>query len=796
MDRLLQDLRFAARGVRCRPGYSLLVVLTLGLGIGGNTAIFSVVNAVALRPLPVPDAARVFKVVGVNQPRRTDDSNVSLPDMQELVARSEQLATGGAYTVTSRNLSLGEFPERVEAALVAGDLFGIFGMHPLAGRLLTADDSRPGAPPVVLVSESFWRQRFDGRPDAVGTMLRINGTEQRLVGVVSAMPAVHVEIFQPLADDGPAGARRNRFLRAYVHLAPGATSTSAQAEVDSVASSLAEELPESNADWEFRLRPLRTDLFGDAMTPLALLLAVVGVVLLVACSNVASLTLARAAGRSREVALRAALGAGRSRIVRQLLVESLSLSLGAGALGVLVGILGAGLLRARLLTDLPPVTGPDLDATVLLFTFCVSLLTGLVFGLAPALRASQPDLVTALGQGGTTVAGERGRTRGALVVAEVCLAMLLLATAGLLLTSLGRALTRDVGFDAQGVLTMRLDLPSDRYPETTLAPFVGGLVERIERLPGVTAAAATSQLPMDASRTARGFKRPDLPDPALEEARWATWVSVTPGYLQAVGARIIEGRTLSADDDASAEPVTVVNRAMARELYGGESAVGRGVHIWTDEPRPRRIVGVVDDLTDRPFADEAIPQYFVPLAQSYKSRLALVLRVDGDADTLASVRRILKAEDADLPVYDARWLREVVATRSAGVRVLSSLISGFAALALGLAALGLYGVVAQSVISRTREMGVRLAMGADPGGLRRLVIGQAMRLSGAGALLGLPLAIAVTQLLRNRIPGVDALPVAAYGALMLVVLSATLLAAYLPARRATRVDPVVVLRNE
>ena len=798
MDRLLQDVRYGLRSLVSNPGVTLVVTLTLGLGIGANTAIFAVINTVLLQPLPFDGAERVFQVYETNQQRGIDGSNVSYPNLEDLITRSEQIEAGGALSFTNVNLAAGDYPERVRAALVSGELFDVLGMTTLAGRPLGVADQDPGAESRVVVSEGFWQQRLGADPGAVGSRLRVNGRPRTVVGVVSELPLADVEVFLPLRLDEYAH-RTNHFLQGLVRAAPGVTPEQLRASATGISEGLRSEYPEAYEGWGFRLVELQMALVDDGWVILVFLLGIVAVVLLIACANVTNVLLARAAARSREIAVRSALGAGRARIFRQLLTESLMLAMCGGLAGLLFGFLGLGILRSNLPEDIPRTDEVTLDPTVLAVTLGIALLTGILFGLAPALSASRSRLSETLKEGGAQMSTgwARGRLRSGLVIAEVCASVALLMVAGLLVRTLLDVTARDPGFSVERMLALRLDPPAQKYPEAVLDEFTRRLQADVSRVPGVEAAALTSQIPRASSRTYRGFKIEGAPSPPVEQIDYANWVSVTPGYFETLRMNLLAGRFFDARDGADAEPTIILNRSMARTLFGQQPAIGRRVHIFTDEELAREVVGVIGDVVDRPFNEKIDPQFFTPLPQAYSNRLSLVVRTDSEAATVVSaVRDLLRRIDPDLPVYGVQTLQEVLAGSVAGPRVITAMVGAFAMLALGLSVLGLYGVIAYAVTRRTREIGIRIALGADAGQVRRMVVGEGLRLAAIAAPLGVGIALVFLQVISSqfrRIEVFDPLTVAAVVGLTVV---AVLAASYVPARRATRVDPLVALRAE
>ncbi|MBV9924261.1 MAG: ABC transporter permease [Acidobacteria bacterium] len=803
MRTLWQDVRFGLRVLAKRPGFSLVALAVLALGVGANTAIFSVVNAVLLRPLPYPGAERVIAFEGVNPSKGIKESNLSAPDAVDWRSQARSFEALAIYTPGSANLSGGGEPERVAGAYVEPDFFRVLGVGAARGRAILPEDDKPGSAPVVVLSHALWVRRFGADPAAVGRTIDLGGRQREVVGV---MPAgfdfpYRSELWVPLQLDLAKEARDNRSLFVVGRLREGVAVAAAQTELDAISARLAEAYAVTNVGWGVRLQPLKDALVGELKTTLFMLLAGVGLLLLIACANVANLLLARAAGRRREVALRLALGAGRWRIARQMLTESVLLGVAGGALGAALSVWLTDLLVALAPAGTPRLAETSADWRVLLFAAGASVLTGVAFGIAPAWQASRYDLNDSLKEGGRGAGGGRSRMRSGLVVAEVAVSLLLLAGAGLLVKSFGRLQAVDPGFDPEGVITMRVSLPGARYKEPARkVEFYATLLERVRSLPGVESAGATIQLPLRGSDYSiwRGLIREGRPE-TPEEAIDASYSVVTPGYFRALRIPLRAGRAFDERDRTDSAKVAVVNESLARKVFPGEDPVGKRIHIWRDEEFQREIVGVVGDTKPDSLETAGAPQIYVPHAQDAEwGGLSLTVRARGaGAESLVgAVREEVRALDRELPIYDVKTLGKVVADSTAYRRVSMFLMAGFAVAALLLAGVGLYGVVSYAVTERTREIGVRVALGAQRRDVVRLVVRHGMLLTLLGLAVGLACALALTRLMTGLLYEVSAADPGVYILVALLLAAVALLACLVPARRATKVDPMVALRYE
>jgi putative ABC transport system permease protein len=798
MDTLRQDVRHAARLLAKSPGFTAAAVLTLALGMGANTAMFSVVHAVMLRPLAFPDPERLVRVRGGS----------SYPDLQDWVAQSRSFEGFGGYRAHFLDLTASGAAERVDGALVTGDLFRTLGARAAQGRLIQTDDDRPGAEKVIVVSHGFWQRRLGGGPDVVGRVVRFSSGEYRVLGVMPPgfrLPEVEAEAWAGLRPDSPeeASARGAHSLMAVGRLRPGVALPAAQSEMDAIAGRLSAAYPAENKDRRFVLAPLHQFLVRDVRAALILLLGAVAFVLLIAVTNVANLLLARAASRQKEMAIRASLGAGRGRLLRQLLSESVLLA----ALGGAAGLIGAWWLTDVVVRMSPPgVPGIDdvrLDLRVLAFTAVVSLFTGLVFGLVPGQQASHGALTPSLKEGGRAVgAPSRQRVRDLLVVSEVALALVLLVGAGLLLQSLHRVQSVDPGFDPGRLVTFNLTPPMQRYgdiPKRTR--FFESVLERVARVPGVDSIGGTSDLPYGMGNVFHNFLvegRPPL-EPGTEPEIYSR--SVSPDYFRTIGIPLVRGRLLSADDRAESVRVALINEAAARQYFRGEDPIGRRF-AWARNPEMVwiQVVGVVGDVRALQLEEEEVPAVYTPMAQelrAWKTWMNMAVRTSLPPEALAvAVRREVAAVDADIPVTKVRAMEGLIAESFAPRRFNLLLLGGFAVLALLLAGVGLHGVISYAVAQRTHEVGVRLALGASRGSILRLVVGHGLALVLAGVALGAVGALALSRFVASMLFGVRPTDPATFVAVAVLLVAVALLACYRPARRAAGVDPIVALRYE
>jgi putative ABC transport system permease protein len=807
MGTFLQDLRYGVRMLLKHPSFTVIAVLALALGIGANSAIFSVVNTVLLRPLPFAEPERLVRLGEGTRGERPERGVFSFPDYKDVQAQAQTLEAVAGYLGSGGVLATtdGAEPERVRGADVAADYFAVLGVQPELGRVFTRAEDQPNAT-VIVISHSLWQRRFGANPQIIGQQLKLGSSSLTVIGVMPAgfefpFRAQHQDFWEPL-NDRPTPEREQRdarTLNVIARLKPGVTVEQARAELETISRRLEQQYPAANTSTAIAPVSLHDDLTGDVRPALFILLGAVGLVLLIACANVANLLLARATARQKEIAIRTALGASRLRIVRQLLIESLLLALTGGGLGLLLAMWGVDLLVAASPADIPRVQQVGLDARVLAFTMALSALTGIIFGLVPALHASKPDLNDALKEGsrGSTESLRRNRVRSFLVVAEVALSLMLLIGAGLLLKSFMRLLQTDAGFDAGHVLTLDIPLSRQRYDTPAKqADFFRRLIERTQTLPGVETAGVVNILPLSELDESISFQiagRPPAPPGAVPEGNYTI---VSAGYFEALKLRLRAGRLFNAQDNAQAPPVALVSEALVRRYFTGENPVGQRLQL-DGEDKPREIVGVVGDVRRAALETEAQPEYYLPYEQAAERRMNLVVRTSGDPAALtATVRGAVKELDKDQLIWQTRTLDELRSASVASRRFNMMLLGLFAVVALLLAVLGIYGVMAYSVTRRTHEIGIRIALGAQARDVLKLIIGQGMTLAVIGVALGLLGALAVTRTMASLLYGVSATDPAIFAGLALLLAFVALVACYVPARRATKVDPMVALRYE
>ena len=806
METLLQDVRYALRTLRKSPGFTLVAVLALALGIGANSAVFSVVNGVLLKAPPFAEPERLVHVRGNFFKADLKDISVSLPEYRDYRSLPRAFASVAAYDTYDVTLTGGDAPERLSITTATASFLPTLGVSPVHGRAFTEEEETPGRERVLVLTHKVWRTRFAQDTGVLGRTLQLDGNTYTVVGVLP--PGVEypagTDVYAPFAPTPEQEAeerRGSRYLDVVARLKPGMTLQAAQADLARVAGEM-ERLHEKNykgGGWAISVNSLEDTVVGDVRGTLWLLLGAVGFVLLVACSSVANLLLARAAARGCEVSIRAALGAGRQRLVAQFLTESLVLSLAGGVLGLLLAVWGMDVLLAVVGEGLPRATEVRLDVPSVLFTAGVSLLTGLGFGLVPALQASRADLNSALREGTRGTDGRKaGRLRAGLVVAQVALALVLLVGAGLFAKSFHALSEVEVGFTPEGVLTGSIALPQAGYADMARrASFMGELLSRLQALPGVESAGVTNMLPLD-GRTDNSFdiegrtKAPDEMWPAVE-TRFAS-----ADYLRALQVRLREGRMLAETDGLDAPGAVVINKTFANLYWPKGDALGQRLKLHRRETRWATVVGIVDDLREWGLDKPSRPAAYYSAAQFPLFNLHLVVRAkSGKPEALrTAIEAEVRALDGNLPLFSvAPMVRRV--DDSIGSRRLSAMLMGlFAGTALLLAALGISGVIGYSVAQRTREMGIRMALGAARRDVLALVLGQGLKLAGLGVAVGLVLSLGLAQLLGALLYGVTAYDPWTFVGVATLLCGVALMATWLPARRATHVDPIIALRSE
>jgi putative ABC transport system permease protein len=811
-DQMFQDLRFGLRMLLKKPGFTLIALITMALAIGANTAIFSVVNVVLLNPLPFEQPERLIRIYGHFLATSQDNMSASVLEFNDYREQTQSFEQIAAYDDLSANLTPpGGEPERVEALLVTPDLFSVLRVSPQAGRLFLPDEAQAGRDDVVLISDALWRRGFGANANLVGQKVIVNGRDNTIIGIMPpgfAFPR-RTEVWKPLwfpPEQFDQQRRGSRGLDVIGRLKLSVSLAAAQAEMDHLAARLTEQYPRNyeSRGWSISIVPLLADYVGDARKGLFVLLGAVAFVMLIACANVANLSLARATARRQEIAVRLALGAGRLRVIRQLLTESVLLSFAGGAAGLIIAGWGVGLLLRFAPSDLPRIHEVRVDGRVLAFTFAVSLITGILFGLVPALAASNPDLNETLKEGGRGGSGsaKRRRMSSAFVVAEITLALVLMIGAGLTLKSFWHLQRVDPGFDPEGVLTMRMLLPFEIYQKPVeRAGFYKQILERIESAPGVDAVSATSNVPLTGafnSGTISGENSAVGPGDLPVEAEWR-WV--TPDYFKTTGTPLMSGRDFTGADTEGAPLVAVVDESFAQRYYPNEDVVGKRIKRGKlDSTRPwLTVVGVVRHVQSRRLDGESGVQVYFPFYQDPTAyNMSLVVRTSA-VDPLslsATVRSAIRTLDKNQPVYNVFTLRQIVGDSMAQRRFSMLLMGMFAVVALALAAVGIYGVMSYSVAQRTHEIGIRIGLGARPGDVLRLVIRQGMTLTLIGLAIGTAAALALTRLLETLLFGISATDWVTYTEIAALLTTVAFLACCLPAYRASRVDPMVALRQE
>jgi putative ABC transport system permease protein len=810
VEALSQDLRYSARMLSKKPGFTALAVIALTVGIGANTAIFSVVNAVLLRSLPYDNSERIVMIWG-STPHSDRNSN-SPADFIDYKERNQVFEQIAAFNAGSFTLAGGDEPEQIRGARVSADFFSVFGVAPSAGRALVAEDDKPGAPRVVVLSQQLWQRRFNSDPGVIGKSVTLNDQGFAIVGIMPAefqftIPGIFrtpAELWVPSALVKDNSTRGNQYLRVVALLKPGVRLDLAESEMSAIARLLEQDYPNTNEGRGVRLIGLHEQVVGNVRPALLILIGAVGFVLLIACANVANLVLARAASRQKEIAVRMALGATRGRLVRQLLTESMLLAAVGGAAGILLALWSTDALVSLSPSNLPRVKEVGVDRYVLVFTLLVSILTGTLSGLVPALRASKPDLNRSLKEGsrGSSENLGRGSLRRLLVVFEISAAFVLLIGAGLLIKSFMRLSEVNPGFDPENVLTMMVSLPRAKYkgPDTQAAFFRQAL-ERIKGLPGVDAVGAINDLPMGGDRDSTNFSIEGSPLPPAGQQPITEWRIVNPDYFKAMRVPLLSGRAFTEADTTGAPPVIVINDSFRRRFFPDENPTGKRLilNLTISNPTgvPREIVGVVGDVRGFGLDAEPKPEVYAPYLQEAVSYMALMVKAGRDTGGLAAaVRSEVLAIDKDQPVSNIQSMDQLIKESVAGRRFNMTLLSIFATVALLLSAVGIYGVMSYAVTERTREIGIRVALGAGRKDVLRLVVGEGMTMAVVGIGTGVLAASALTRLMASLLYGVSATDPVTFAAISLVLAGVALLACYIPARRATKVDPGVALRYE
>lgn len=809
MTGLLQDVRYALRMLRKRPGFTAVAVITLALGIGANTTIFNSVNAMLLRPFPFPNLDRIV-TVWETVPKQNDTHLSPAPaNFRDWSEQSTQFSHLAAVRGWDANLTGGNVAEHVEGSQVTADFFSLLGMSPQLGRNIGSADFQGGVAPVVVISNGFWQQHLGGDPGLVGRQLLLNGQKFTVIGITSPdfdFPTGS-KIWAPLDLSGPANEdRENHYLTVFGRLKDGVSISQAQAKLDTVAARLGQQHPKTNAGHGISVKNTVDDLTFGSQQFLMMLMGAAVFVLLLACANVANLQLARASGRQKEIALRAALGASRWQVGRQLLVESLLLALLGSAAALVVSAWGINLLRR----SLPPfivehVAGLKhlhLDFRVFVFTLLLAIVTGIIAGLAPAWHFSRPNVNDTLKEGtrGGSASTSGRRLRTLLVISEIALSLVLLVGAGLMVKGFRTLTTKDMGFDRKHVLTFHVALPDAKYRDKDrIRGYYEQALRNIQALPGVESAAAVTSLPSWWTWNWTEFTAEGSPPASFAERPSVISQIVTPGFFSALRVPLRQGRLLSDQDGPNAPPVAVISETMAHQNWPDQNPLGKHIQMGRPEAAQplRTIVGVVGEVQPVPLDHDPAPTAYIPFAQQPESASAFVVRTAGDPLTLGGpVNTQLRSVDADQPAYDMRSLEQVVSDSLSGIESSAQMMLIFAACALTLAAAGIFAVMAYSVTQRTHEIGVRVALGARRLDVLRLVVGGALKMATIGLSIGLVLALLLTRALSSALFGVVQIDIVTFALLTSLLALVAALAAYVPARWAMNVDPMVALRYE
>ncbi|MFN2475444.1 MAG: ABC transporter permease [Chthoniobacterales bacterium] len=820
---MLTDIRYGIRQLFKHPAFTIVAVVTLALGIGANTAIFSVVNALLLKPLPFPDAQQLVAIGSTNSHEKSMENQLnsfSYPDFFDFREQNRTLASTAVYHDQGFAITSEDGATSVRGVKASAEFFGVLGVQPVLGRGFQRSDEQAGGGAgglKVVLSNDEWKKRYGGDPNLLGRTIELDRRQYTVIGVLPPRFQFPIEAeplgyYVTIADDATASEggtpqtqqRGSHSMQGIARMKPGVTVTQAQADLSAIAANLEKQFPETNAHFGIGVKMLREQLIGDVRTALYVLFGAVLCVLLIANANVANLLLARASVRGKEMALRAALGASRMRIVRQLLTESVLLSALGGALGLLIAEWGTEALIKAVPQNIPRISTIQLDGAVLVFTLVVSLVTGIIFGLVPAWQASHVDLNTSLKSGGRTGSGgeRKGRLRNGLVIAEVALAMILLICAGLLIQSFARLVQVQPGLKTERLLTARVQLPDAAYPKNeNVIAFFDQFLPRVRAIPGVESASAIMPLPLSGSNMVTSFDDAEHPLPDGQRPG-APIRMIVSDYFRTMGIPVRQGRVFSETDRFDSAPVVIVNERFANKFFPGQNVIGKRIMpgFAADESgeKMREIVGVVGNVKHLGLKNEDSPEMYVPQTQIPFGMMSLVVRtgVANPTALTSALRKELAAMDSSIPLTSIHVFDYYVSRSLARPRFNALLLSIFAGVALLLTAIGIYGVMAYSVAQRTNEIGIRIALGAAKSSIFRLVVGQAMTLVAISVVIGMAGAFAATRLLSSLLFGVNASDPITFTGIVLLVSVVAFLAAWLPARRAARVDPIIALRAE
>jgi len=806
MESLFSDLRYAVRNLIKRPGFTAIAVVTLAVGIGANSAIFSAINALLLKPLPIPNQDRVVAIWDKNPSRGVKHNEVTFPNYLDWRAQNRSFDHLALERWWSTNLTGGDTPERIQGFLVTTNFFDVVGVKPVKGRNFIEGENEPGKDRVAIIANSLWQRRFGSDPAIINKTILTNGIQRTVIGVLPEgfnYPK-GAEVYSPIAVT-PELLRQRQNHSFYVigRLKDGVSLASAQADIDTITARLATQYPDTNVGLGATVYPIVADTTRIYSTAMWIMMAAVGFVLLIACANVANLMLARASGRQKEIALRAALGASRWRIVRQLLVECMIIALVGGAAGIVVALWGIDLLRAANPGEAAKYADGwknfGLNYQVLAFTFGLSLLSGFVFGLAPAWHVSKPNVNDALKEGGRQVGGGSHRLRSLLVVSEIALSLMLLIGAGLFIRSFAALLKSDPGFKPEGVLTANLNLPVAKYKEESQrSAFYAELVQRVRTLPGVQSAAVVNYIPLGGANSSDVFLVEGAPEPPPGQENEGRYRVCSPDYFETMGISVLKGRGFTEQDKKGSLPVVIVNETLARKYWPAGDALGKRIRFYGPLERApwMEIVGIVQDVKHE-LNLPVTPEYYLPHAQDSWNAMVLVARTSVDPGSMAApIRQQVLAIDKDQPVFDVKTMNEVRAISISVYSIGSVTMTIFAIVALLLAAVGIYGVMAFAVTQRTQEIGIRMALGARALDVLKLVLRNGMSLAAIGAVIGLAGAFVITRFMSSLLFEVSPTDMLTFALVTMGLLLVAVFACYIPARRATKVDPLVALRYE
>ena len=804
MHTLLKDIRYGIRNLARHPGFTAVAVITLALGIGANTAIFSVVNAVLLRPLPLADPERLVWLWDTQPQLATTPT--SLPDFLGWKQQNQSFEHLAAFISGKSFVDAGDGTTDTPIGLVTPELFSVFQVNPILGRTFTDEETLPGRFRVAVLSHSMWQSRFGSDRNVSGRTIQVNGAAYTIIGVMPAGFSYpdRAELWRPLPIDPAKLDPGPHYLNVVGRLKPGVTLAQAQADMSTIAARLSQQYKEKNAGHGVKLESLTNVVVGDIGPALYVLLGAVGFVLLIACANLANLMLARVGARQKEITVRTALGASRLRIVRQLLTESIMLAVAGGLAGLLLAIWAVSWIVSFSADTIPRVQEISVDRRVAGFTLLISVLTGVLFGLAPALHVSRPDLTDALKESGRTTAGlRRNRLRSGLVMSEVALSLVLLVGAGLMIRSFAKLNQVDPGFDPNRVMTLGVSLLRSKYPEDEqVAQTYSQILDRAAAVPGVVSAGAISDLPLTGSNTSDSFTIEGRPPIARESWPSTEYHVVTPRYFESMGIPLLSGRDVAPSDTRRSPNVVLINETFARRHFAGENPLGHRLKLQGQERDPLLIIGVVANARQIGLDEPPRPELYVPLLQDplsteYQRSMTIVARSKSDPGTLAApLRAAVTAADKSMPVYAFKPMTEYLRDSLARRRFNLILLTVFGCVALTLAAVGIYGVISYGVTQRTHEMGIRMALGAKPRDVLKLVVRQAMMVALIGVGIGLLASWALTRLMKGLLFSVSVTDPITFVAIAVLMSLIALLACLVPARRATKVDPLVALRYE